>query len=335
VIHSTIERFRILSGTNARLSLENHAEMPLDPEAQAVLDEIGAISAIDPFSLTPDQWRELFANQAGAAPGPEVARVEMLEIPGPDAAIPARLYAPPGTDAKPGLVFFHGGGFVLCGLDTHDSTCRELAVGADCVVVSVDYRLAPEARFPAAPEDCYAATKWVHDEAAGLGIDPSRLAVAGDSAGGNLAAVVAIMSRDRGGPDLAHQLLIYPVTEHRFDTESYRTNGEGYFLSRDMMRWFWHQYLENEADGREPYASPLLAESLAGLPSATVLTADYDPLRDEGRAYAEALKKAGVETQYTNYPGVFHGFFGMPAQIPRALQAVEESCAALRAAFGL
>jgi acetyl esterase len=315
--------------------------MPLDPEAQAVLDELAVVSAIDPFDITAEQWREIFSNQADGAPGPDIARVETLQIPGPAGAIPARLYAPAGSDAadakdaKPALVFFHGGGFVLGGLDTHDSTCRELAVGSDCVVVSVDYRLAPEAKFPAAPEDCYAATKWVHDEAARLGIDPTRIAVGGDSAGGNLAAVVAIMSRDRGGPGLAHQLLIYPVTEHRFDTESYERNGEGYFLSRDMMRWFWHQYLETEADGRNPLASPLLAENLTDLPSATLLTAEFDPLMDEGRAYAEALQKAGVATQYTNYPGVFHGFFGMSAQIPRALQAVEEACAALRAAFGL
>jgi acetyl esterase len=315
--------------------------MPLDPEAQAVLDELAAVSAIDPFDITAEQWREIFSNQADGAPGPDIARVETLEIPGPAGAIPARLYAPAGSDvadaadAEPALVFFHGGGFVLGGLDTHDSTCRELAVGSDCVVVSVDYRLAPEAKFPAAPEDCYAATKWVHDEAARLGIDPTRIAVGGDSAGGNLAAVVAIMSRDRGGPGLAHQLLIYPVTEHRFDTESYERNGEGYFLSRDMMRWFWHQYLETEADGRNPLASPLLAENLTDLPSATLLTVEFDPLMDEGRAYAEALQKAGVATQYTNYPGVFHGFFGMSAQIPRALQAVEEACAALRAAFGL
>lgn len=308
--------------------------MPLDPEAQAVLDELAGASAIDPFDLTPDQWREAFASFGGDAPGPDVERVEMREVAGPDGPIPVRVYTPAGSGTKPGLVYLHGGGWVLCGLDTHDSTCRELAVGADCVVVSVDYRLAPEAKFPAGPEDCYAATLWVENEAESLGIDPARIAIAGDSAGANLAAAVTLMIRDMGGPTLVHQLLIYPVTEFRFDTESYEQNAEGYFLSRDMMRWFWHHYLENEEDGKNPLASPLLAESLAGLPSATVLTAQYDPLRDEGRAFAEALKKAGVETQYTNYPGVFHGFFGMSSQIPRAFQAVEESCAALRAAFG-
>jgi acetyl esterase len=329
--------------------------MPLDPEAQVVLDALGAATSVDPFDLSVEQWREAFSSFAGDAVGPDVARVQMMEVPGPAGPIPVRVYTPSndsavdsstsadetqttasdGSHAKPCLVYFHGGGFVLCGLDSHDLTCRELAVGAGCIVVSVDYRLAPEAKFPAAPEDCYAATCWVRDQAPQLGVDPARIAVAGDSAGGNLAAVVSILCRDRKGPSLVHQLLIYPVTEHRFDTDSYRTNGEGYFLSRAMMQWFWHQYLDSEADGRNPLASPLLAKDLSGLPPATILTAEFDPLRDEGRSYAEALERAGVSTQYTNYPGVFHGFIGMSAQIPRALLAVQESCAALRAAYGL
>ncbi len=308
--------------------------MPLDPEAQKILDDIGAAAAIDPFSLTPDQWREAFANMPGEATGPELARVESRTIPGPEGEIPVRIYWPDGDGPRPGLVYFHGGGFVLCGLDSHDATCRELAAGASCVVVSVDYRLAPEHPFPAAPEDCYAATCWTAENAAELGIEATRLAVAGDSAGGNLAAVVALLGRDRGGPALAHQLLIYPVTDHSFETDSYHENGEGYFLSRDMMRWFWHQYLASEADGESPLASPLRAPDLAGLPDATVLTADYDPLRDEGRSYAERLEKAGVATQYQNYPGVFHGFFAMTSEIPRARQAMDDACKALRAAFG-
>ena len=315
--------------------LETIGKMPLDPEAQAVLEQLGGASAVDPFSLTPEQWRAAFQSFSGNAAGPEMASVEMHEVPGPAGPIPVRVYRPSSETApKPGLVYFHGGGFVLCDLDSHDATCRELAIGAECVVVSVDYRLAPEAKFPAAPEDCYSATCWTIDESSQLGIDASRVAVAGDSAGGNLAAVVALMSQERGGPSLVHQLLIYPVTENRFDTTSYETNGEGYFLSRDMMKWFWHQYLESETDGRNPFASPLLAEEMAGLPSATVLTAEFDPLRDEGRAYAERLQKAGVTTQYNDYPGVFHGFFGMTAQIPRARQAVDDACAALRDAFG-
>lgn len=309
--------------------------MPLDPEAARILETMGASTSIDPFSLSPAEWREAFSSQTGAAAGPEVARVETREIPGPAGPVTVRIYRPAGDGDKPGLVYFHGGGFVLCGLDTHDSTCRELAAGADCVVVSVDYRLAPEAKFPAAPEDCYAATQWTADQASALGIDATRIAVAGDSAGGNLATVVALLCRERGGPVLAHQLLIYPVTNHDFETISYKENGEGYFLSRDMMRWFWHQYLESDSDGANPLASPLRADDLRDLPAATIFTAEYDPLRDEGRAYAERLEAAGVPTAYTNYPGVFHGFFAMADQIPRARQAVDDACTALRRAFAV
>jgi acetyl esterase len=298
-----------------------------------MLETLSGGEEVDPFTLPHTLVREGFAAMAGLAEGPEVSRVEMREADGPAGKIRVRIYAPAGDAPKPGLVFFHGGGFVVCDLESHDATCRELANGADCVVVSVEYRLAPEAKFPAAPEDCYAATQWVSREADELGIDVTRIAVAGDSAGGNLAAVVALMSRDRGGPSLIHQLLIYPVTDNRFDTTSYKDNGNGYFLSANMMRWFWHHYLESEADGENPLASPLRAGDLSGLPPATVLTAEYDPLRDEGRAYAKRLEEAGVATTYTNYPGVFHGFFGMPAQIPRARQAVDESCIALRKAF--
>jgi acetyl esterase len=309
--------------------------VPLDPEAKAILETMSGGEEVDPFTLPHTLVREGFSSLTGVTEGPEVAKVETREMDGPAGKIRVRIYSPTGDGPKPGLVFFHGGGFVVCDLDSHDATCRELANGADCVVVSVDYRLAPEAKFPAAPEDCYAATQWVSREANQLGIDATRIAVAGDSAGGNLAAVVALMSRDRGGPSLVHQLLIYPVTDNRFDTTSYKDNGSGYFLSANMMRWFWHHYLESEADGENPLASPLRAGDLSGLPPATVLTAQYDPLRDEGRAYAKRLEEAGVATTHTDYPGVFHGFFGMTAQIPRARRAVDESCAALRKAFGV
>jgi acetyl esterase len=307
--------------------------VPLDPEAKAILDALAGGEEVNPFSLPHTVIRDGFAAMSSSAEGPEVSTVEMREADGPAGKVPVRIYTPAGKAPRPGIVFFHGGGFVVCDLDSHDATCRELANGADCVVVSVDYRLAPEAKFPAAPEDCYAATQWVSREAEQLGIDPARIAVAGDSAGGNLAAVVAMMSRDRGGPSLVHQLLIYPVTDNRFDTTSYKDNGSGYFLTANMMRWFWHHYLDSEADGDNPLASPLRARDLSGLPSATVLTAEYDPLRDEGRAYAKRLQEAGVATAHTNYPGVFHGFIGMTEQIPRARQAVEEACAALRKAF--
>jgi acetyl esterase len=200
-------------------------------------------------------------------------------------------------------------------------------------VVSVDYRLAPEHPYPAAPEDCYAATQWVAKNGSEIGIDVSRLAIGGDSAGGNLTAVTALMARDRGGPGLRFQLLVYPVTDYALDTPSYRENGEGYFLTRDMMRWFWQQYLADPSHADHPYASPLRAADLANLPPALCITAGYDPLRDEGEAYAERLRAAGVAARTSRYEGMFHGFFGMAAQIDAARKAVAEAAAALRSAL--
>jgi acetyl esterase len=246
-----------------------------------------------------------------------------------------RIYTPEGAPPHPLLVFFHGGGFVICNVDSHDGTCRLLCNGAGCLVVSVDYRLAPEAKFPAAPEDCYAATCWAAENAAALGADPQRLAVAGDSAGGNLAAVVPLMARERGGPELAHQLLVYPVTNHAFDTPSYQEHAEGGLLSRKMMIWFWQHYLEKPEDGQNPLASPLRASDLRGLPSATVITAEYDPVRDEGEAYAARLREAGVPTVLTRYDGMMHGFFSMSGFIDRAEEAVSQAAEALRNAFGI
>ncbi len=306
--------------------------MPLDPQAKALLDVMPPM----PDFATID----LALIRAGMAAGllntgePEaVASVENRTIPGPAGEIPVRVYTPQGKGPFPGLVFFHGGGFVLCNLDTHDGVCRSLANAAGCAVVSVDYRLAPEHPYPAAPEDCYAATQWVAKNGAELGIDVARLAIGGDSAGGNLTAVTALLARDRGGPALRFQLLIYPVTDCAFETASYRENGEGYFLTAGMMRWFWEQYVADPKRAAEAYASPLRAANLANLPPGLCITAGYDPLRDEGEAYAERLRRAGVDVRVTRYAGMFHGFLSMTAQLDQAREAVAEAGAVLRAAL--
>ncbi len=310
--------------------------MPLDPQAAAILAELNVVKLPDLTNVPPELVRKAFRELAVRdAESVELASIENRTIPGPAGSIPVRIYRPEAsTRPLPLLVYFHGGGFVLCDLDTHDPTCRALAKRAGCVVVSVDYRLAPEAKFPAAPEDCHAALRWATANAAVLGADARRVAVAGDSAGGNLAAVVSLLARERGGPALVHQLLIYPVTDCSFDTPSYLENAEGYLLTRDMMRWFWNHYLAKPEDGAGPLASPLRAASLAGLPPATVLTAEYDPLRDEGEAYAARLREAGVPTALKRYDGMFHGFFAMTARIDRAREAVDDAARALREAFG-
>jgi len=305
--------------------------MPVDPQARALAEQIGAgfdITRTDVASI-----RRTLEETARLGPRPEVAMVKDLEVPGPGGPIPLRVYRPSQQADLPVLVYLHGGGWTICSIETHDPTCRELANGAGCVVVSVEYRLAPEHRFPAAPEDCYAALGWVARHAASLGGDPARIAMGGDSAGGNLTAAVSLMARDRGGPRLVHQLLVYPVTDHAFDTDSYRENAEGWLLTREMMQSFWGHYLGREEDGRHPYASPLRAPDLAGLPPAHVITAEYDPLRDEGEAYARRLAAAGVPVVQRRYDGMIHGFFGFTELIDRAREAVADAARELRRAF--
>jgi acetyl esterase len=308
--------------------------MPLDPQAQAVLDQLAQAKLPDFSTLEPAAARKLYETAFRSdADGEPVAQVENRTLPGPAGGIPVRVYRPRPDGLLPALVYFHGGGWVIGDLDTHDNVCRALANRAGCSVVSVDYRLAPEHRFPAAPEDCYAAATWVAERGAPLGIDASRIAVGGDSAGGNLAAVVAQAARERGGPRLAAQLLVYPVTNHDFDSVSYKENAEGYMLTRSMMQWFFGHYLEDAAQGDLPGVSPLRVEGLDGLPPALVVTAGYDPLRDEGDAYAERLVRAGVPTRHLRYDGMFHGFFSMFEQIESGREAIESAALFLRESF--
>ena len=309
--------------------------MGLDPQAQALLDQINAIGGLQLHMMPVVQARSTIAAMAGAQGVPEaVARVEDRTIPAAHGDIPVRIYHPDGTGALPALVYFHGGGWVVGSIDTADGICRSLANGAGCVVVSVEYRLAPEHTFPAAADDSYAVTRWVADNAATLGVDAARLAVGGDSAGGNLAAVVALMARDRRGPALVHQLLIYPVTDSACDTQSYHDNANGYFLTKDMMLWFWSHYAGEGMDRVNPYAAPLRAANLQGVSPALVITAEYDPLRDEGEAYGARLRDAGVPTEVTRYHGMIHGFFGLAAVLDQGKRAIEQASAALRKAFG-
>jgi acetyl esterase len=286
--------------------------MPLHPNVIPVLEAMNANMASLPDVPVGEiaMLREQPVMPPAGTPTP-VARVEDRRIPGPAGELPVRIYWPEASGVRPLIVFFHGGGFVLCSLETHDEVCRALCRDTEAVVVSVDYRLAPESKYPAAADDCYAALVWGAANAASLGADPARVAVAGDSAGGNLAAVTALRARDLGTPALCHQALIYPATSADFDSVSFRENGEGYFLTADAMRWFWSHYLADAAQAAEPYACPIKAGSLAGLPPATVVTAEYDPLRDEAEDYARALAAAGVATELRRYAGMIHGFVSM------------------------
>jgi len=306
--------------------------MPLDPQAKAVLDAMPALPDFASMDVATLRGAMDASRLEGGEPE-AVAHVEDRRIPGPAGEIPVRIYRPEGEGPLPGLLYFHGGGFVFCNLDTHDGTCRALANAAGCAVVSVDYRLAPEHPYPAAADDCGAATAWVAKNGAELGIDVTRLAVAGDSAGGNLAAVVAQRFRDEGGPLLRFQLLIYPVIDCSFGTESYQENAEGYLLTEQSMRWFWKQYVGDSGRGAEPYASPIRAADLSGLPPGLCITAEYDPLRDEGEHYAARLREAGVACATSRHDGVFHGFFAMFGFLAKGRAALDEAAAALRAAL--
>lgn len=305
--------------------------MPVHPQAQAVLDMMAA-AGISIDGGDPVEVRAMLA-MAPRPQGEPIARVEDRTFAGPAGDVPVRIYWP-STDgaARPGVVWYHGGGWVIGNLDGADYGARMLANAAEMVVVSVDYRLAPEHKFPAAADDAYAALEWTASNAASLGIDAGRIAVAGDSAGGNLAAVVANKARKGGGPNVAFQALVYPVTHHSYGTKSYTENGEGLLLTRASMEWFWGHYLRSEADGRDPLASPLLEPELRGSTAALVITAEYDPLRDEGEMYAERLRAAGVKVDSTRYAGQIHGFYANPA-IDDGTAAVRQVAAALREAL--
>jgi acetyl esterase len=306
--------------------------MTLDPQARAHLDKLSSLNLPGFHTMPPEEARRLFRVMRGLSGKPDP--VELVEDIITSVTVPLRLYRPLGSGSGPlpALVYYHGGGWVLGDLETVDNLCRRLANASGCVVVSVAYRLSPESKFPGPLEDCYEAARflWVDSrDADDLGIDPTRIAVGGDSAGGNLAAGVARLALDRGSPPIRYQLLIYPITDFRFDTPSYLENAEGYGLGREMMRWYWDQYLASPEDGASPLASPLRAEDLSGLPPALVVTAGYDVLRDEGLAYADRLKEAGVPVEVQHYPGMIHGFFQMADSFDEGMRAISEAGRAL------
>ena len=308
--------------------------MALLPEIRSLLDQQATSGRPPLHHQSVEQARAFHVADAAALNGPPapVAAVADRLVPGPAGELPVRVYTPEGSRPFPIVVFFHGGGWVVGTLDTYDPLCRALAAVTPAVVVSVDYRLAPEHRWPAAVEDAYAATMWASRHAAELGGAQHRLAVAGDSAGGNLAAVVALGARDRGGPAIAFQLLVCPALDVAGDTGSWREFAEGLDLTAAGMRWYWDHYL-GEADGTAPDASPARAAFLGGLPPALVIVASHDILRDEGEAYAARLADAGVAAAATRIPGVVHGFFRWRAVTPAADQALQQAAGALRTAL--
>ena len=308
--------------------------MPLDEQAKAFLRQLEEAGGPPLNEMTPAEARAALAATVESAGEPEpVGNTVNRSIPGPLGDIPIRVYTPEGTGPFPALVYFHGGGWVAGDLEMVDPLCTMLINRAGTVVVSVDYRLAPEHKFPAPLMDCYSATQWVSDNAAKLNVDPRRIAVGGDSAGGNLAAAVSVVARDRGTPDLAFQVLFYPVTNMDYETASYRENGVGYFLTTDMMRWFWGHYLESADVGRDMRASPLLMQDASGLPPTFVVTAEFDPLRDEGEAYAEKLLEAGNEVTVRRYEGQIHGFVTRCGIMDVGKQAIEDAAAQMHLAF--
>lgn len=306
--------------------------MTLDPQIAGLIETLD--SGFPPVhTMTGAQARAAIRSRFVANPQPEhVASVTDHQVPVDNGRIDVRVYRPDASEPLPLLVYAHGGGFVFCDLDSHDGLCRNLANLIPAVVVSVAYRLAPEHRWPTAAEDLYAATRWAVDHAADFGADPSRVAVGGDSAGGNLAAVTTLMSRDRGGPDLAAQLLLYPVIAADFDTDSYRMFGEGFYNPRPALQWYWDQYVPQAGDRQNPYASPLHGD-VSGLPPAVVVLAGHDPLRDEGVAYADALEAAGVPVTRRPFDGGIHGFMTMP-MLDIAHQARREAGRALSDLLG-
>lgn len=296
----------------------------LDYKVAVLLKVLEATVGDGSFSeVSPAELRELY-NQRPKREGVALQSVEDRSIPGPRGQIPIRIYTAEGTGKRPLIVYYHGGGWVVGNIETHDDVARYLAKAAGGTVVSIDYRLAPENPFPAAVDDAYAALQWVSENAESLGGDPSRITVAGDSAGGNISAVVSLRARDRNGPSIQCQALIYPVTDiSSLNTESYNNFATGYFLTKEGMEWFRTQYLPKPEDRVDPYASPLLTRDYGNLPPAIVITAEFDPLRDEGEAYAEKLREAGVPVEVVRYDGMIHGFVSFLGILNQAAEALD------------
>lgn len=304
----------------------------IDPEARAYLDWVQSLGLPPLAEQGAEEARRLNRARVPMLAGePEpVERIEDVRVPAPGGTIGGRLYASVRGPALPALLYMHGGGWVVGDLDSHDSVCRALARRAGCLVLSLDYRLAPEHRFPAGIEDAWAGLVWLRENAAAIGADPNRLAVGGDSSGGNLAAVLARWARDRDGPRLAAQLLIYPVIDFDLDTPSYRDVGTGYGLTRESMRWYWEQYLADPLDGASPNASPLRATDLSGLAPALLITCELDPLKSEGSAYAASLAAAGVPVEHIHEAAMIHGYIRMAGAISRARKSWDDCARFLR-----
>ena len=303
--------------------------MPLNPILAGVLAQMAEAEAPAMHELPPENGRTMYRAMNAESTKETVTKINDEQADG----VPVRIYNPNPEQTLPGLVYLHGGGWVIGDLETHDHVCRKLANAANCVVVSVDYRLAPEFPFPIPVDDCYTALVWVVAQAARLGINPAKIAVGGDSAGGNLSAVLALKARNENGPAICHQLLMYPATDASFDTPSYTENEEGYMLTRKSMEWFWHHYIGDDTDTSLEYVSPLRATDLSNLPPATVVTAEFDPLRDEGESYAMRLQEAGNQVTVRRYDGVVHGFFAMADLLEEARDAFDFSAAELQVSF--
>ena len=311
--------------------------MPLGPQAGALLSQMSEAGVPPAEAMTPAEGRVAARAYADLGGEPEeVASVEHRFVPGPTADLPVRIYRPSGAGDGPlaALLYFHGSGWVIINIEVCDSTSRAMANRTGCVVVAVNYQKAPEHKFPVPFDDCYAATAWLFDNAAELGIDPARIGVSGDSAGGNLAAAVALKARDENGPKIAYQVLVYPAVCYGWDSPSAIENAEGYLLQRASMEYFWTHYVRSPTDGVHPYCSPLLAVDHAGLPPAFIVTAGFDPLRDDGMMYADKLREAGVPVKLHNYEGMIHGFMWMSGIIDQAKVLLDEIGEEVRAALG-
>ena len=311
--------------------------MDLDPQTKAIVDRANSSDAPSIMDSTPEQARKMMdaVLHMYGWEGPEMGSVEDIQVPGPAGDITCRVFKPKGVKQHaPILVYFHGSGWVIGGLDSHENEARHYADGADCIVVVPDYRLAPENKFPAAAEDCYAVLSWVANNADQLGGDPDNIAIAGDSAGGNLTAAVSQMALRRDGPALVYQVLVYPVCDTHHHWDSYQRNSEGYYLTTAAMAWFREQYLSSEEDMEDYRASPVLGDQLASLPPALVMTAGFDPLCDEAEAYAKRMREAGVEVDYICYENQIHGFVSFAGVIDDGKEFIARASKALRAAFG-